>query len=422
MNILFLALSSAGYGETIIGLSLARSLRDQGHKAHFIIDCISSGLFSGGEFPHTVLEPQMGPMITLVMDSVIAEFKPEVIVLADYFTYCGVFSKRYKVDPWFIEQYGIPIVPVDIWEWHESEFAIDVFLNKKMPVSRKILDMGTALRPVPLCRLSSRRQDVFPFSLQAGAAPVSSRTREHLRTALGVPKHAKLVMLASAKWQMPTLSDDNGNRLAEAVPALLAHYLELLPDSVHFVNVGERPAALSQLPQDRLHLIPSCAQTRFNVLLGSVDLFVTLNLGATTLTRAVMTGVQGLVIENSIAGVGPEDLQRIDGTLRLDDFAREWLARTMPVYPFRMWPLGFHDFLQPMLTDNPYLDTFARTQLLDGEGIRTMMERMLFDRGTIDRYKDSQQRYAGLVSALDDGASCFMRAMECLGLGRRYSR
>ena len=422
MNILFLALSSAGYGETLIGLSLARSLRDQGHKTHFIIDCISSGILSGGEFPHTVLEPQMGPLITLLMDSVIAEFKPEVIVLADYFTYCGVFSKRYKVDPWFIEQYGIPIVPIDIWEWHESEFAIDVFVNKKMPVSRKILSMEAALRPVPLCRLSTQRDSVFPFALQAGAAPVSSRTREHLRTALGVPKDAKLVMLASAKWQMPTLSDDNGNRLADAVPALLAHYLKRLPDSVHFVNVGERPAALSQLPQDRLHLIPSCAQTRFNVLLGSVDLFVTLNLGATTLTRAVMTGVQGLVIENSIAGVGPRDLEPLDATLPLDDFTRGWLAKTMPIYPFRMWPLGFHDFLEPMLTDNPYLGTFARVQLLDGSNICTTVERMLFERATIDRYKDAQHKYARMVAELDDGASCFSRAMELMGVGRRYSR
>src|SRR5262249_26716660 len=99
MKALFLALSSAGYGETLIGLSLARQLASINNSVHFVIDTISQPLLQESGFPFTVLDAQMGPLAGVLVNDAITEFGPDVIVLSDYFTYCGVFAKRFNLDP-----------------------------------------------------------------------------------------------------------------------------------------------------------------------------------------------------------------------------------------------------------------------------------------------------------------------------------
>lgn len=418
MKVLFLALSCAGFGETLIGLALARQLARRGGRVHFVIDSAGTSLVGGVPFPVTVLEPQMGPLVKLIVDSLVSEMKPDAIVLADYFTYCGVFSKRYHVDPWFIDAYDIPILPVDIWEWDKTPFAIDVYVGKQLQVSRRFMEMGAWLRPVPLCHLSPADPRAFRFSLRDGTETISARTRHHLRTTLGLSRSDRLVLLALAKWQMPNLSDENGNACARAVPALIADYLRELPSNVHFVNVGQRVEALETLGAGRVHHLPACAPNRFNVLVGSADLFLGLNIGATTLTRAVMGGVPGLVLVNGRTVASPDDADRVAGELGvgvLTDTVRTWLAAGHPVYPFRMWPLGFHAFLEPLLTGNPYLETFRQVEVLDHRAVIDTLDALLFDRSAIAAIRQAQEAYVAQLDSLPGGAEAVEAAAQTCG-------
>src|SRR5437016_5307357 len=111
MKVLFLAMSTGGYGETLIGLSLARQLARAKIASHFIIEDRREQLLSGTEFPFTTLNPKMGPLAELIVDDVVKEFCPEIIVLSDYFTYYRVITSQFNMDPWFIDSYDIPIIP-----------------------------------------------------------------------------------------------------------------------------------------------------------------------------------------------------------------------------------------------------------------------------------------------------------------------
>lgn len=409
MKLLFFAMSSAGYGETLIGMSLARQLRPAGIETYFICEPMSEKLLRGSGFPYLVLDRSMGGFARLLVDDTVASFRPDAIVLSDYFTYCGVFPKRYGLDPWFIDRYRLPIIPIDIWEWANTDFAVDVFDGKAMTVDRRIMEMPVHLRPVPIAHLDESPQ-IYPFRLWEGNERVSRRTRDHLRETFGMAKDDKMVLLAVAGWQQDKYSDDNGDRIAERVPELLVHYLRQTPPTTRFILVGKVPPALEALG-DRAHVIPPCSPSRFNVLLGSVDLVLTLNLGATTLARAVLSDIPGLVLTNRFSISEKPEIDRVEAELGgMSEEVRSWLTRTLPLYPFRMWPLGFHRFLDPIVADNPYLSTFAHVELLDEPAVLAALDNVLYDREVRDGLAANRAAYLETLAAHPSTAEVFASA------------
>jgi hypothetical protein len=84
----------------------------------------------------------------------------------------------------------------------------------------------------------------------------------------------------------------------ELVPQLLYSYLTQVDSSVKLIHVG--PAALQLAAADGRYLwMPSLSPDNFDRLLGSVDLFLSANISATTIGRAIASGVPVLVVENS---------------------------------------------------------------------------------------------------------------------------
>jgi hypothetical protein len=101
---------------------------------------------------------------------------------------------------------------------------------------------------------------------------------------------------------------------------------------------------------------------------------------------------------------------------KASEFVRTWLAGTGPLYPFRIWPLGYHRFLEPLLAGNPYADTLATAELLDEDGIMTVLEAALYDRATRDSYARARAAYHRTVAALPGTCETFTRAAQAAGL------
>lgn len=412
MRALFLAMSSAGYGETLIGLSLARQIRDVGVSIHFIIPTTSEQLISGTDFPYTTLDPAMGPLAELIVDEVVAEWRPDVLVLSDYFTYAHVFPSTFGLDPWFIERYGIPLLPIDIWEWARSDLKVDLFIGKTIEVNDRVLGMDAALRPVPFCHADPLPNDrALPFRLFDDASRISARTRKHIRWTLGLNQSDRLVLLAFAQWQVPEYDDVNGNRVGRLVLDLLAAYLGKLPMSVKFAVVGRADRLSSQLPPDRTHVIPPCAPDRFNAILGAADLVVTLNLAAATLSRATLADIPGVALVNSHGG-GPGG----SVPLRLAPTVLSWLDGAAPLYPFRMFPLGFHRFMQHLVDDNLYFQAVQQAELLDQDAVVNTLEGALFDETVRTAFSERRSLYRSQLSGVPVAGEVFRLAAKAAGV------
>lgn len=418
MNLLFFAMSTAGYGETVIGTSLASQLRPLGVRSHFVISPVSEQVLRRSGMPSTVIEPRMGRLARLLIDEAVREFKPDAIVLADYYTYSGVFQNRFGLRPWLIDDYQLPVLPIDIWEWENTSFAVDMF-EEDRPVDKRILEMDVFLRPVPLAH-PERAGRAYPFRLWEGSERVSRRTKEHMRTTFGLGRKDRLVLLTVAPWQH--LPEDRylssiGTQALRGVPRLLAHYLRQLPETTHFLLVGEAPPELAALPAGRVHALPPCSPARFTTLLGASDLVLSLNIGATTLGRAVLSDLPAVVLTNRFAVPDAPAIEAAAAALGgLTGTVRGWLADMLPLHQMRMWPLGFHAFLEPILTGNPYTAAFTDLELLDEPAVVQGIEQALYDAATRDRLAAARARYLAILDTQVDTRTVFAEAASRVGL------
>jgi Family of unknown function (DUF6365) len=419
MKALFLALSPHGFGETLIGLALADQLAPLGVTSQFIVEESGRTILAGRGHEFGVLEPGMGKLAGLIVDDVVQRFRPDLIILADYFTYCTI-SVRYQLDPWFIDGYGIPVVPIDIWEWGGTDFVVDIAGDHVYRASERFRSAPASLRPVPLAHLEPGDGGrAHPFLVAAGEEPLSARARSRLRSSLGVGEQDRLVLLATARWQVTgeAAYSQAASSVASGVPRMVTHYLEQLPERTHFLLIGEIPAAWSGLPAGRTHAAPPCSQQEFGAMLQAADAVLSLNIGGTTVWRAVMAGVPAMVLGNRYRLRDVADLDRADGVDGgFTEFVRDAVTEVLPLHPFRMWPLGFFSFLRPLLAGNPYADAVAQAEVLDERTVVNDLTGLLFDAGYRATRLAVQDSYASKVLALPPAGEVLAAVAGQLGL------
>ena len=424
MRLLFLALSQHGYGETVIGMSLARQLIPLGVESRFVVEATAEPVISRGGFGYTVLSESMGPLAGQALDDVVAEFKPDALVLADYLIFSRAMRTVFLLDPWYIDRYRLPVLPIDIWGLDGRALEMDFGGQETIQLDPRIRQLTGHLRPVPLTHPQPAEDGrIFPFRLSDAESRVTRRTRAHLHTTLGIPRGHRLALITFAGWQHSPdpRYDERFHRIARRVPELLAHYLRALPATTHFMVIGGMPDVFRTLPADRLITLPACMPQRFAVLTGAADLFISLNAASTAVAEAILADIPAVVLSNRFtvteAGPGTGDApEALEGLEKISDSVRTWLAGTGPLYPFRIWPLGYHRFLEPLLAGNPYADTLATAELLDEDGVMTVLEASLYDRATRDSYARARAGYHRTVAALPGTCETFTRAAQAAGL------
>jgi hypothetical protein len=87
-----------------------------------------------------------------------------------------------------------------------------------------------------------------------------------------------------------------------------------------------------------------------------------------------------------------------------------------PLHPFRMWPMGAHDFLEPLLRTNPYTDAFVSAELLDADAVVTALETTLHDAPTRQRLAEARTGYQATVATLPPTCEVFDQAARLAGL------
>jgi uncharacterized protein DUF6365 len=419
MKALFLALSPHGFGETLIGLALADQLAPLGVTSQFIVEETARTILAGRGHEFDVLEPGMGKLAGLIVDDVVQRFRPDLIILADYFTYCTI-SVRYQLDPWFIDRYGIPVIPIDIWEWGGTDFVVDIAGDHVYRASERFRSSPASLRPVPLAHLEpGDGGHAHPFRVAAGEEPLSARARSRLRSSLGVGERDRLVLLATARWQVTgeAAYSQAASSVASGVPRMVTHYLEQLPARTRFLLIGEIPDAWSGLPAGRTHAVPPCPQQEFGAMLQAADAVLSLNIGGTTVWRAVMAGVPAMVLGNRYRLRDVADIDRADAQAGgFTGFVRDAVSEAIPLHPFRMWPLGFYSFLDPMMAGNPYADAVAQAEVLDERAVVDGLTGLLFDQGYRATRLAIQDSYASKVFALPPTGEVFAAMAGQLGI------
>lgn len=396
---LFLALTRAGWGETALGLRVAEELEAQGASISFLAHKSNSLLMSTTPFAREFISDEAGKLLRLYVDSLVQSERPSAIILSDMAT-TQRFCSQASVDSTFLAQYGVPLISIDTWEQALTRASMDLFLSEPQELDLRLASLSKPLLPVPVLQSTPRRG---AYSCMPGPVRIPRRVRTHLRENLGIGDSERIVLLCTAAWQHMRYRSRDGNRMAASLPLLLAEYVSRLGPSVHLVHVGPAAYPLQERLGGRYHWLPPLQTMHFEELLGSSDLLLSANISAGTNLKAISSGVPTVVVHNSHEARDLGELEPHLGTSP-SEALRHWLVENLPIYRFRLWPLGWFDFLAPVLKDNPYLETVEAVELIDERGFVETCERLLFDTTARQRMQERQAAYVSAVGGLPRAA------------------
>ncbi|MEU4951405.1 DUF6365 family protein [Streptomyces lavendulae] len=420
MRLLFLAALAKTLHEVTIGLDLAEQLADAGIESHFVVNPDNEDQLRAAKTPYTLVEPVLGEGVRDVVHRVAKEFRPDAVILVDYLAHWMTFRVGYKTDPWFVEELGLPVIPIDLYDLEGTSRRVEI-LGRTMEVDDNLLRMPVQLLPVPMNRprvTDSGRG--LPYRANRTIRPSTDAARERVRRALGLPEGRKLLMVPTLPWQqlMQVHAAEPTRELAARLPRLLAHYLGRLPGDTHFLLTGPLFDGFRSLPEDRVHHRPDYTAPEYHALLGAADGVFSFHLPSYALERATLADVPGMLAVNNHPVDGEAGIARLDRELGgLTPEVRAWLAdHPGPLPDFHMWPLRWNEVLRPLLDANPFTDTLARAELLDERALVDGLERLLYDPAERDRLAAARADYRDAVNALPDTAGTFTEAVRGLGI------
>jgi hypothetical protein len=411
---LMLALNTGGLGEGVLGLTLARDLLSQGDEVFFLAHEANEKLFPKG-LPYMTFTSEASALLMFYVNMCMASFRPSSIILSDHLStvlLCGLVG----LDPTMLTSLGVPVTAIDTWDSTKCGDHIDLFTNGFDQVVPR-LPKAMSICPVPFA--APHKDSKFYESLPMRVSRENGRSSA--RSALGLPESAKVVLFCTAEWQhpgqapkplrkgtMPRHSEylrqwGMSRRLSENLPKLLAEYVARLGKEVHLVHVGPRAFALQEILPGRYHWCPALPPVEFDQLVSEVDLLVTANISATTISKAMVYQVPVMVLQNCVLAFSREEAE---GQMKqpASEALGAWLERSVPLYPFALWPLGYHRFVAPLLENNPYMQAVEVVEMLDEQRVEATLHGLLFDRTARAEQAHRQEAYLSHVRSLPSGA------------------
>ena len=400
-NHLILALSRKGWGEATLGVRVAKELIEHGDEVDFFGHESMAPLFSGGPIPFESVPEHIGPLFKVLLANHLKSKKVDSLILSDYMT-CDTVLRDMGMDPGFVHDIGPVIIAIDTWDYSCTGRDVDMFCGKVKEMTPWDERLINRMIPVPIARID-QRNGVYANLPEPLHLP--RKVRNHVRENLGITSNNRVVFYCTASWQQTIYDDAHGERIAAKVPLLLASYLERLGETVHLVHVGPSSYDLGSKLEGRYHWFPPLNAERFGIMLGIADMLLSANISATTIAQAIVSRIPTVVVENSMI------LNSSDETDRLSRFGYkpsplviDWLTESVPIYAFRLWPLGLYSFLEPLLTANRYNEAVEVVELLDETRFLEVTNKLLFDETARRSHVDRQIAYIREVERLPSGA------------------
>ena len=373
------------WGRARMAHGIATELGNVGERATLLSSATLAPKIGDGPFRREPIRSDMGPLLGLYLDRLFTRDRPDTVVLCDYPSNAGML-RRNGVDPSSLLRSDVRNCALDIWDVEATGSDPDVFGGERSERAAaawaEVCDSVDRLHPVPILW---PRTTGHHFRQLPRVASRSRAERDDIRARLGVSAGEKLVCFCTATWQHLDYPYEAARKLAASIPRLVGEHVARAGSDVHLVHVGPQPYALQETLGPRYHWLAQLATSEFEGVLAASDVMISANIAASTVVAAMLLDVPVLVLQNSVRAESVEQAETEAGR-RFSERLRTWLAGSLPLYPFALWPIGYHRFLAPVLRDNPYRDTAAIVEVLDEAGIESTLARLLRDeRARADR-------------------------------------
>jgi len=365
------------FGRTVTATQIGSELVRRGGRVVLIHDVYDSRAVRKSRLSHQAIPQVAGSLLLSFFEDIISRAQPDVILLCD-----GQSVARRLVESRLTSEVftstGIPVYGVDTWAHAESGSAVDLFGTRH----HKLADWPegvTPLTPAPISRLDG------PGNVVCGLADVQAQSGLGGAQRLGRSRHP-IVLMTTAPWQHGSLPPI-ASLARSVVPAWIAHQLAAIP-RLRVVHVGPQKLPMRQSLGDRYQWRHPATPSAFEKILERADMLISFSPVATTMARAISRYVPVVWIRNS------------SQSLRVHNLAlpRHRVVDDRPIYPFAIWPLGYHYFLSPVLERNPLIEGIRVVELGgDTEFMRAVTE-LLCSSSERSNALDRQHGYKMAVS------------------------
>jgi hypothetical protein len=424
MNVLLVAPVEVGSGETVTARYLAALLVRNGHHVHFLASAFATR-FLQDEFAGQITALGMeGPANVKTWSSTLSEFRPDVIVFADYplmFWRTGL-APLAREPNWVksLLELDIPLVTLDHFGFAQGEMGIFLgppHLTHEYHRFEAIPERMQIMLPCPMhspVEVAGRKGTPFRYwDVPLTIAPqVRAATRsKYLRH----PDDLLLVHIVSNwAWQS---AENLKLTFYRYLGNLLLHYLEPLGRGVTVVSLNNG-SLLGSASRNGVHVtdIGPVTPPEFDALIFSSDLMLTENKVSISMGKAVCGLQAAAVLKNSY---GVLDLMgQCSGPVWEVVSAME-RDRLGSVFPFDVYPTGMRDTLDSIVLyrDNPLTEGFAELEVFGDATTESALAALLTDAATRQGLQQKQKRYVDALAAIDDGATVLERIAT--GAGER---
>jgi hypothetical protein len=388
-RVLFLGLGHLSNGDISIAADFARQLPSDRFEVAFVTSATAAAFVRAtGLVVHPLVSRDPERNLD-TFDRLVADFRPDLFVAADAYTlYYSTAWSGLSV-PLLRERYGIALASFDQYDYLAADYAVDFYGGHRTRFPRLLDECDLLIRNSPLNRPAPSDPGVIVTRMGcAGGSSSLPVSRPH--------RDPPTVFLTNSRWESVNVVHSPAmGQLMAAMPRILHSHLAALQRPLRVVHIGPERWDFPVAPQLDYRYATGLPPDEFHAQLTGADLYITGNAVSVTLTQAVLAGVPCLLLDNHKM----LDLSRLARNGSIPAWLTEAAPQLTIAYPFRVFPWGWHDFLTPVLSDNPYLDCFLAAGVFERRRVLAAMTQLLDDATVRDQLAERQ---AVLLKRLDE--------------------
>jgi hypothetical protein len=398
MTVLFIVTSFWAYGEVSIACEFAVRVKAAGFEPMFLIPASHEKIIKRHGFRYTTLMPRLGKVNRIIMKDLEERYHPSPVILADFLNY-NFCENHYGLTYDDLSIFSGRLGTFDDFDWVLTGQKMDTYGFKAQKFGEiDIRKYGFGLCPCPIVNPGRKQANTYYYPLISKSLPYDRKKTEIWKRKLGLPVEKPLILFTSATWQEIYKQYPEVIAFVEAANEVFAFCLEELSRQYQVIYIGPEGYFTSRKSKSVTHL-QQLAPEVFEEYLLATDVFLSRNITSTALARLALSGIPAVNLKNSVFFKDKSlDLQALPFTPL--DWVAGKLAELELCYPYRMFPVGWYNFLSPVIKGNPYLKTIKQAEQFDVNGILNTVHDLVENETALQHLAEQRSRYLQMLEEL----------------------
>ena len=348
IRVIFIVTSFWSLGELLIAQQFAQSIQEQGDEVLFIIPPTHKEKLEATEIKHICLVPKSRKLNRIIFNEVNDKFKPNLVILSDFLNY-NFADTHYGLFREDLELFKCKLATFDNFDWNVRRKHMDTYgFISDIPRKVNIEDYGARIIPCPIANpLIKNDGEEYRYYIVKDRTQFSDKERDQLREKhqINVNTNKKVILVSAAKWQKTHAKHVNIDSFIELSNHIFNDLLIRLAKEHLIILIGSTESKFLDI--ENIIQLESMPTKDFEEYIAISDLYIGKNITSTSMIKIAFSGVPCVNIINSFTTT--DNLPNKE-----DGFDYKMKLKKIHAYKYMMYPVGWYDFLSPVIKDNLY--------------------------------------------------------------------